>query len=69
MKQVYRKRFKKNASTVCGVVFTITWDRLREYLQKSSRGRLGEVVSIRADEKGLHVFSEGGDSSAWEPRL
>lgn len=69
MKQVYRKRFKKDASTVVGPVFTITWARLKDHIEGANHGRLGRIVSIRADENGLNVFSEGGDNSAWSPKI
>lgn len=69
MKQVYRKKFKSNASTVAGSCFTITWNRLKDHIEVANHGRLGNIVSVRADSKGLHIFSEDGDMCAWSPKI
>jgi hypothetical protein len=69
MKTIYRKRFKPNASTVSGTVFTITWDRFKSQIEKRNNGRLGTIVSVRADDEGIHIFTEDGDMSAWYPEF
>lgn len=69
MKQVVRKRFKSGASTVCGTVFTIDWRNFKLHLESANKGRLGNIVSMRADAKGIHIFSENGDFSAWSPKF
>ena len=69
MKSKYIVKFEKGASVVEGTCFTITWPRLKQHLETLNVKRMGRVVSMCADSRGITIFSKGGDITAWSPKI